>query len=822
MNDLRLAIRALRRSPVVSAVAVLSLALGLGANTAVFSVVNGLLLRPLPVEEPERLVTVSSDFAVRHGFKAGLGMNHAMWRRMEERADLFDGGFAWAPAVFDLSQGGEMQPVNGLVTSGGFFTTLGVRALIGRTFTAQDDAPGGGPDGPVAVISYGLWQRRFGGAAGVLGTPLHIDGVPCTIVGVTQPSFFGVEVGQPFDIVVPLAADPLIRGVARSLHSPNALLLTVMLRLKPGQSLDEATATLRTRQPQILEAGAFPRGETPTFLREAFTLVPAATGTSDRSRLRRQYQRPLLTILAVVALVLLIACANVANLLLARATARRHELSVRLALGASRWRLARQLLLESVVLAGAGTVAGVLVAGWAAPALVAGLSTADVQISLNLPLDWRVMGFAAVACLVTTAFFGTSPAFRATRVAPIDALKDHTRGGSGGRRTTVSSGFVVAQIALSLVLLVVAGLLVRTFERLAKVPLGFDADRVLVINVDTARAHVDAKTRDAYFDRLVSAVAAVPGVAHAAGSRTTPLSASSKSPLNAEPGRVIQHVVTPGWFAVYGMALRSGRDFTPADSVGAPRVAVVNEAYARRFLQEKSVLGAPLDSGPCGEREGRCTVVGVVGDAVFGSVRGAKQAAVYVPMGQSAASGPPGRTSVSISVRAASGSPSRLNASVAEALASVSRNLAFSFRPLAADVDAAVAQERVVALLSGFFGVLALLLAGLGLYGVTAYTVTRQRAEIGIRLALGASPGAVRRLVIRRVALLVASGLVVGSAVSLWASRFVAALLYGLEPGDPFTFAAACLTLAAVGAFAGWLPAYRASLIDPAAVLRNP
>jgi len=826
MNDLRLAVRALRRSPVVSAVVVLSLALGIGANTAVFSVVNGLLLRPLPVESPERLVTVSSDFAVRQGFKAGLGMSHAMWRRMEERADLFGGGFAWAPAVFDLSQGGEMQPVNGLVTSGGFFTTLGVRALIGRTFTAQDDAPGGGPDGPVAVISYGLWQRRFGGAAGVLGTPLHLDGVPCTIVGVTPPSFFGVEVGQPFDIVVPLAADPLIRGVARSVHHPNALLLTVMLRLKPGQSLDEATATLRTRQPQILEAGSFPRGEIPKFipkfLREAFTLVPAATGTSDRSRLRRQYQRPLLTILAVVALVLLIACANVANLLLARATARRHELSVRLALGASRWRLARQLLLESLVLAGAGTVAGVLVAGWAGPALVAGLSTADAQISLNLPLDWRVMGFAVIVCLATTAVFGTSPAFRATRVAPIDALRDHTRGGSGGRRSSVSSGFVVTQIALSLVLLVVAGLLVRTFERLARVPLGFDADRVLVINVDTARAHVDGKTRDAYFDRLVSAVAAVPGVAHAAGSRTTPLSASTKSPLNAEPGRVIQHVVTPGWFAVYGMALRAGRDFSPLDSVGAPRVAVVNEAYVRRFFQGKSVLGATLDSGPCGEREGRCTVVGVVGDAVFGSVRGAKQAAVYVPMAQSAGSGPPGRTSVSISVRPASGSPSRLNASVAEALASVSRNLAFSFRPLAADVDAALAQERVVALVSGFFGVLALLLAGLGLYGVTTYTVTRQRAEIGIRLALGASPGAVRRLVIRRVALLVASGLLVGSAVSLWASRFVSALLYGLEPRDPFTFASACVILAAVGAFAGWLPAYRASLIEPAEVLRNP
>jgi putative ABC transport system permease protein len=819
MNDLRMAIRALRAAPVVSAVAILSLALGIGANTAVFSVVNGLLLRPLPVEAPERLVTVSSDFAVRNGFKAGLGMSYAMWRQFEARADAFDGGFAWSPAVLDLSQGGEMQPANALLTSGGFFQTLGVRALIGRTFTPADDVIGGGPEGPVVVISHGLWQRRFDGAPDVLGTPLAVNGVSCAIIGVTRPGFFGIEVGQPFDIVLPLGIDPLIRG-GGSLHNPASLMLTVMLRLKSDQSLDTAAAMLRTIQPEVLKAGANPPGRTPKFLQEPFTPIPAATGTSDRSGLRRQYQQPLLIIFGVVGLVLLIACANIANLLLARAAARRHELSVRLALGATRWRLARQLLVESLVLAGIGAFWGVLFARWVSRGLVAGLSTPDSRISLELSTDWRVLTFTAAVAVATAVLFGTKPAMSVSGAAPMDALKEQVRGGGG--RASLSTGLVVVQVALSLVLLVAAGLLVRTFERLANVPLGFDADRVLVVNVDTARAHTDAATRDAYYEQLVQAVASVPGVEHAAASRVTPLSAGTKSPLNADQNRVMQHVVTPGWFAVYGTDLRAGRDFNAQDAAGAPRVAIVNETYVRRFVQNGHGLGTPVTAGPCGEREGQCTIVGVVRDAVFGSVRGAKQAAIYVPMAQTTKYGVPGRTQVSLSVRSAAGAPALLSASVGAALTSLSRNLSFSFRPLAEDVEATLVQERLVAAVSGFFGVLALLLAGLGLYGVTSYAVTRQRKEIGIRLALGASPRDVMRHVLMRVGALVAAGLIIGAAVSVWASTFVATLLYGLQPRDPITLAGAAIMLAGVAAVAGWLPARRAGAIEAADVLRNP
>ena len=805
-------IRSLRSSPVVTAIAVLSLALGIGANTAVFSVINGLLLRPLPVSDPERLVTVSSDFALRHGFKAGAGISYGMWRQLEERLDAFEDGFAWSSASFDLSEGGELQPAPALIVSGGFFTTLGVRPLLGRPLTRADDVRGGGPDGPVVVISHRLWQRRFGGTPDVIGTPLLVDRVPCTIVGVTAPEFFGIEVGQPFDLVVPLGIDPLIRGPRVSLHNPASMMLTVMLRLETDQTLDAATAQLRGMQPAILSAVGFPGGNIPSYMKEPFVLVPAATGTSDRSGLRRQYQRPLLTILAVVALVLLVACGNIANLLLARATARKHELSVRLALGAPRWRLAQQLLTESAVLAAAGTIAGVVFAMWASRALVTRLSNPDSPISLDLSLDWRVLGFTAAVGVLTTMVFGIRPAFRATRGAPIDALKNPVR--TGGERLGVSSALIVAQVALSLLLLVTAALLVRTFTRLAGTPLGFDSERVLVIAVDTARAQpgeLPPDTRIEYQQLLVDRIAAAPGVAHAAGSTITPLGPGSNSPINQNPETLLQHWITPGWLSVYGMPLRAGRDFTRDDRAAAPRVVIVNDAYVRKFLSASTALGSSV---------GRGTIVGVVGDAVYGSIRGGMRPTIYVPLAQSAGLGLPERTSVKISVRSATSSPASLTATLGAVLRDVDPNLTFSFQPLQDAVNQSIAQDRIVATLSAFFGGLALLLSALGLYGVTSYAVSRRRAEIGIRLALGASRRAVLRLVLFRISLLIGAGLAAGTAISLWAAKFLAALLFEVNPRETGVLLTAALILAAVGLFAGWVPAHRATRIDPAEVLR--
>jgi predicted permease len=804
----------------VTATAVLSLALGIGANTAVFSVINALLLRPLPVADPSRLVTVSSDFALQHGFKAGAGISYGMWRQLEERLDAFDGGFAWSAARFDLADGGEVEPADALIVSGGFFTTLGVRPLLGRTLTAADDVRGGGPGGPVVVISHRLWQRRFGATPDVIGTRLLVDRVPCTIVGVTAPGFFGLEVGQPFDLVVPLGIDPLIRGPRVSLHNPASMMLTVMIRLTAEQTLDSATAMLRGMQPAILEAAGFLAGNIPSFLKEPFVLVPAATGTSDRSGLRRQYQRPLLTILAIVALVLLIACANIANLLLARATGRRHELSVRLALGAPRWRLVGQLLAESVVMAAIGTIAGTAFAGWGGRALVARLPDTGSPIALELPLDWRVLGFTAAIAIATTLLFGVRPAFRAARGSPIGVLKQDTR--TGTERAGLSNGFIVAQVALSMILLVAASLLVRTFTRLNATPLGFDSDKVLIISVDSARAQpedVSIEERIAYHHRLVDLVGAAPGVAWAAGSTITPLGPGSNAPLNQNPDTVLQHWITPGWFSAYGTPLQAGRDFSQTDTAGAPRVVIVNDAFVRRFLSNATVVGAAVDTGPC--RRNPCTVVGIVGNAVYGSIRGGMRPTIYVPLAQSAALGLPGRTSVKISVRSATGSPASLVRSLEAVLRNANPTLSFTFQPLQDSVNRSIAEDRIVATLSAFFGGLALLLSSVGLYGVTAYAVARRRAEIGIRLALGASRRAVLELVLLRIALLIAAGLVAGTIISLWASRFLAALLFDVHAREISSLLSAATILAAVGLLAGWMPANRATRIDPAEVLRR-
>lgn len=849
MQDLRVAVRVLRAAPIVTGIAILSLALGIGANTAIFSLVNSLLLRTLPVPEPERLVVLSTDAST--GRRNTSAWNYTLWEEIRRRApQMFDGAVAWSAVGTEdrlnlSTAGGEVQPVDGVYVSGDFFTTLGVPALLGRTFTAADDQEGSGPDGPVAVISYGMWQRRFGGAANVIGTPLVIERVPFTIVGVTPPEFFGAEVGRTFDVAVPLNAHRSIRGRDSAIDE-GMIWLYIMVRLKPGQSAEVATGLLRSVQPQIREAVVPatppPRAQNPAlrqladqvFLKEPFTLVPASLGTSQ---LRRRYEQPLLATLVIVGLVLLIACGNIANLLLARATARRHELSVRLALGATRWRLVRLLLVEALVLAGIGALAGLVFARWASPMLVAQLSTSVTRVTLDLSLDWRVLAFTLAITAATAVLFGTVPAFRARRLAPIDALKEQGRGTLGDARTGLSSGLVVAQVALSMVLIVAAGLLVGTFQRLASLPLGFDTDRVLVVNVDVTRASVDPADRIPFFQQLVAAVAAVPGVARAGGSVATPLGGRSMlgfidlpgaPPPQPEPGPVpfwnsrsiMTNQITPGWLATYGTAVRAGRDIDERDVQGALPVALVNDTYARKFLSGRNPIGETVtlleDTAP------PRTIIGVVSDAVYVSVRDGVRPTLYTPLAQREAGGPPGlTTNIAISVRSSAGSPAALAPRVAAALTGVDRNLTFTFRSLQDRVDASLTQERLVALLTGFFGTLALLLAGLGLYGVTSYAVTRRRNEIGIRMALGAESAGVVRLVLVQVLALVAIGVIIGTAVSWWSSQLIATLLYDLQPRDAGTLVSAAVALAAVGVIASWLPAYRASRIDPAYVLRD-
>lgn len=831
-RDVRYAVRMLSKSPGFSLMAILTLALGIGANTAIFSIVNGLLLRTLPVPAPGRLVTISSDYAVRFGFTAGAGWNYAMWDRLRERAGAFGGALAFTAETLNLAPAGERQPVEGLFVSGEFFTTVGVPALLGRTFTPADDVRGGGPDGPVAVISHRLWQRRFGGAAGIIGTPIVLDGVPFTIVGVTPPEFLHVEVGRTFDVAVPLATQPLIRGKNAAIDQPRALILIVMLRLKPEQSLEAATATLRAMQPDVLGVtpDQLPRVR-PALLAEPFTLVAASAGTSGAAGagLRQRYERPLLAILIIVALVLLIASANLANLLLARATARRHESSVRRALGASRWRLARQWLIESAVLAVLGAGAGLAVAAWGSRAIVAQLSTAQSAVTLDLSLDWRVLAYTLALTAATVLFFGTVPALRATRTAPIDALKApgsanggrHGGHGPGGRFTGGgSNGLVIVQVAVSLVLMAAAGLFIRTFDKLAHVPLGFDPDRVLVIDVDDQHAPADPVARYASYERLADAITRVPGVTGAAASIWTPLGAGGlvgdAQGRAIDSARTVTNAVAPRWLDVYNIGVLDGRDFDGRDTAKTPPVAIVNETFVRRLLPGGHAIGETVQGADNTKR----TVIGVAADAIFGSsLRDVVPPTMYIPLAQSAVWDRPSGTGIRISVRSTPDAGS-ITRSIAARLTAVNPDLTFSFRPLADSVDAALARERLVARLSGFFGALAVLLAAVGLYGLTACTAAHRRREIAIRMALGAQRTEVIHLVLRRSVGLTAIGVCVGLALTAGITRYVEGLLFGVTPLDPAILLGVSLMFLAVAALASSLPARRASRLEPMAVLR--
>ena len=820
MADIRDGYRALRATPIVTIVAILSLALGIGANTAIFSILNSLLLRSLPVKDPQELAIVGFD-------QSRDSWTNPIWEQIRDRASLFAGAAAWAGGRSNTARSGQTEFVQSMYVTGRFFDVFGVPPILGRTINEADDKRGGGADGPVAVISYDYWQQRFGGAAEAVGKPLLLEGVTFTVVGVTPPGFFGPEVGEKFQVAVPLACEALIRGRDSILDERSAWWLTVIVRRRPDQSLQAATAALRGVQPQIREATIPPRMRTadlPDYLKEPFGLWPAASGASY---LRYRYQRPLTTIMVVVGLVLLIACANIGNLLLARANTRRHELSIRRALGASRLRIARLLLTESLLLSSCGAVLGLLFAQWGSRFLVRQLSTTTNAVFLDLSIDWRILGFTAAVTIATAMLFGTAPSLRATRVEPNEALKEQGRGIAGDGRFGLGSALVIVQVALSLVLVVAAGLFVRTFLTLTHQSLGFDQDRVMVADVNATAARVEPAERPRLFERLRDAAAAAPGVEAAAASVVTPVSGSTwqflielpDGPSLSERDRIVHvNIISKGFFQTFGTRMIAGRDFTSADAAGAPPVVIVNETFARKFMNGQNPIGrtvrqAGFPRNPAVTR----TIVGYVQDAIYRNLRQAVPPTIYIPLGQQ----PALRLNVNISVRSAAGSPVFLTRAVADALNRTSPDLAITFRPLAQQVRNSLIQERLVASMSGFFGALALLLAAIGLYGVTSYAVSRRRVEIGIRLALGAEPAGVVGMVLRRVAWLVMAGVAAGAIVALWASTFVSSLLFGLTPRDPVTLSAAALVLGAIGALAGWLPAWRASRIDPARVLRE-
>ncbi len=819
MSDLRDAVRTLRATPLVSIVAILSLALGIGATTAMFSIVDSLILRALPVQHPERLAAVTNTNG--HQFR----WTNPIWEEIRNRPDLFDGAFAMAETRFDLSEGGETRYIDGIMASGAFFDVLGVPAQVGRVFHPADDARGGGPDGAVAVLSHDYWQRAYGGASDVAGRPVTLSGVVYTIVGVTPPSFTGPQVGQPFDVIVPIGTEPLIRGSASMLDGRSSWWLQIMIRRKPSQELAGAEAALRAVQPQIREATVPTNWRTEDqarYLSVPFALAPAATGVSN---LRNAYQRPLLTILVVTGLVLLIACGNIANLLLARATARRHELSVRQALGASRLRLGRQLFVESAVLAGIGAALGALIAVWSSRLLVRQLSTPTDRVLLDLGLDWRLLAFVAIIAVGTALLFGTVPALRAAGADPMDAMKEHGRDGQGGGNR-LGSGLIVVQVALSLVLVVGAGLFVRTFSTLATRDLGFGTERLLTARIGVSR-NGPAEQRNEIYRRIAETVGAVPGVASVAVA-TVPLVSGTVwnnlvevpggPPVEGESRTANLNWVTPGWFATVRIPLLGGRDFQPSDGPEAPRVAIVNQAFAKRFVGTDDPIGRIVrlpDDDP--RVSYTVTIVGLSADAVYSSIREVVPPTLIMPMAQQRT----GSSTSTLNILAGGRIDGALLRGVTGAIGAIDPSISITFRAMDDLVSTALIRERLVAMLSAFFGGLALLLAGLGLYGVTAYAVNRRRNEIGIRMAIGAAPSRILRLVLGRVGFQIGLGVVIGTVASIWAARFVESLLYGMPARDPITLVAAAVVLGAIGVLAGWVPARRAAAVDPARVLRD-
>ncbi|HLG54393.1 MAG TPA: ABC transporter permease [Vicinamibacterales bacterium] len=815
--DLHHGIRQLVRARAFAATAILTLTLGIGATTAIFSVVNSLLLRPLPVRDPDRLAILGD--AVREE----LSSSYPVWEQIRNRREQFDGALALAAQRLNLARGGEAQFVEGLFVSGEFFTVLGVQSVLGRTLTLEDDRRGGGPEGPAAVISHDFWRRRFAGSPDVLGRSLLLDSVAFTIVGVMPRGFFGTDVGQRVDVVVPLGTEPLVRGVDSSLELATRNWLTIIVRLRRDQSADTGTAILRGIQPQIREAviSAVPDELRTIVLKEPWILRPA---TSGHSNLRSRYRLPLVVLLVVVGLVLLIACANIANLLMARAVARLHEMSVRTAIGASRARLVRMLLAEASLLAITGTVLGVALSTWLSQLLVRQLSPRNDMVSVDLTLDWRVLLFAAAVSIATALLFGAAPAWHSAQANPAGALNEQGRGRIAGGRSRFIASLVGAQLALSLVLVVGAGLFLRTFVALASQDLGFRTDRVLVVDVTAPMTRYTLPQLVGVYERVREAVERVPGVERAALSDITPLSDSSRSAFVDVPGAetlptgdrlVMVNVVSPGWLATYGTRLLEGRDFTPTDGQGALAVALVNEAFARRFWKDASPVGRAVGVGGPGSKA-RVEIIGVVEDAVYRSLRDPAPPTLYTSTMQRAAARPWTR----ISILSALDPPTVLTRSIEAAVAAVDPGLTLQFNPLSEQVDAAMLRERLVASVSGIFGLLALLLASVGLYGITAYAVSRRRAEIGVRLALGAAPSSVIRLVMHGLTWPLLGGITVGAVLSVWLAQFVGALMWRVPARDPMTFAVAATILATVGALAGWLPARRASRIDPVAALR--
>ena len=818
-RDIKWATRTLVKRRGFTTVAVLSLALGIGANTAIFELVDAVRLRALPVSNPGelaeiRLVNMRSFYG---SMRRGYGLTNPQWEAIRARQKSFSGVFAWSSADLNLARGGEIRRARALLVSGDYFRTLGVKPILGRTLTPGDDfhaCPSSG-----AVISDGFWQREYASDRSILGRRLTLEGQPFEIVGVSPPGFYGVEIGSDFDVALPVCTEPLLFGESSFFERRTGWWLSAMGRLKPGVSLAQASAELSALSPGIMQdtlpdIGSGPGKQYLGYHLAAVTLSPAR-------QLRGQFGAPLQILFAMTGAVLLIACANLANLMLARATGRQAEIALRMAVGAPRIRVLQLMFTESALVSIAGTLGGLLLAGWMSDLLVATISTRRLRLSLDLQMDWRVLGFSVLLAVVTSIAFGLLPAIRATGADPGETIKSGARSSTAARNQFgVQRAFVITQVAVSMALLAGALLFVRSFRNLIQENIGMRVDGLISVSVDFARVGLPNSRRGEFRNDVVARFRRVQGVISAALTWASPLNGStSNGGINIDhqvKGDSYMNAVGPDFFKTVGTEILTGRDFNDLDNAGAPRVAIVNQSFARKFFPGASPIGRVFSRSGLSPKdlEKSYQIVGMVQDAKLSSIRESQTSIVYLNTGQESDID----SSIDIVVR--TGAPSQTIDGIKRAIAEMNPNIDLEFKTLTNEIRDLVVAERLMAQLAGFFGGLALLLAVIGLYGVMSYMVARRRVEIGIRMALGAERGMVLKMILREAFVLVVAGLICGSVAALATGRLGESLLYGLHARDPLTLTYAAVALFTSALIAAYVPAHRAAGMDPLTSLR--
>jgi len=831
ITDLRYAFRALAKQPGFALVVVITLALGIGTNTAIFSLMDQLILRLLPVAEPERLVLVDAPGTFSgstHNHSNTLTpLSHPMFEQLRDRNDVFSGVLAHFTAEVHVFVKGRTEAANGDLVSGTFFDTLGLKPVVGRLFGPADDRVPGAH--PLVVLGHGYWTRRFAADPGIVGQTLSLNNQPMTVIGVAPAGFHGVEVGESVDLYVPLMMQAQVLPTwrtGRGLGDWRTRWLTVLARLKPGVSPEQAKARLDVLYRQLLDedvAHSEIRSERQrkAFLEKKLVLLPGGRGSSE---LRAEARTPLLVLMGMVGLVLLIACANVANLLLARASTRHREMALRLALGASRGRLVRQLLVESVALSLVGGVLGIAVAVWTGGLLLRALPFEQAPRALSADVDPRVALFAFALSLVTGLLFGLAPAWQSTRLELAHTLKNEAGSLAGGpAHFHFRKVLVVAQVALSLLLLIGCGLFTRSLANLRALNPGFEPDRLLAFSVDPSLNGYDASRRAALVQKLQDEIAAEPGTAAVSECREALMTDSNSSSTITVDGYVAKedenmnpnfNHVGPGFFATLGIPLLAGREFDADDRSGTTKVAIVNESFVRYYYRDKDPLGRHFGLGGPDDKAD-IEIVGVVRDGKAASLREGPLRFVYIPLLQQ---NDIGFTTFYVRSRTA---PEALGAQVRQVVERVDPTLPVTgMKTMRAQIGESLFVERMVAVLSAAFGLLATLLAALGLYGVMSYAVSLRTREIGIRVALGAQRRTVLLMVLREVALLALVGVAIGLPGGYGLGRIIEAQLFGLTARDPLSFVAATFTLLTAAFLAGYLPAARATRVDPMVALR--